>query len=54
VANRERNRRHVWVVDGELLRAIEVVTGLSDYRHTEVVSGDVKEDQKLVIGIEQP
>ncbi|NLY00386.1 MAG: efflux RND transporter periplasmic adaptor subunit [Rhodopirellula sp.] len=51
-ANKERNRRHVWVVEGEKLRAIEVVIGLSDYRYAEVISGDVKEGMKLVTGIE--
>ncbi len=51
-ANKERNRRHVWVVDGEFLRAIEIITGLSDYAYTEVVSGGVEEGIKLVTGIE--
>jgi HlyD family secretion protein len=49
---RRRNRRHVWVVDGEFLRAVEVVTGLSDTKHTELVSGDVREGQELVTGIQ--
>lgn len=53
-ANEKRNRRHVWVVDGEKLKAIEIVTGLSDYKWTEVVSGDLKEGQKLVTGIGPP
>ena len=50
-ANEKRNRRHVWVVEGELLKAVEVVTGLSDYKWTELVSGDLREGQKLVTGI---
>jgi len=48
---RERNRRHVWVDEGDKLRAIEVITGISDNRYTEVHSGDVEEDQQLVTGI---
>jgi HlyD family secretion protein len=48
---RQRNRRHVWVVDGDLLRAIPVVVGLSSNQYTEVVSGDLKESDKLVTGI---
>jgi HlyD family secretion protein len=51
-ARKKRNRRHVWVVDGEFLKAIEVETGLSDSKFTELVSGDLKEGQKLVTGIE--
>jgi HlyD family secretion protein len=51
-ARKKRNRRHVWVVDGEFLRAIEVETGLSDSKYSELVSGDLKEGQKLVTGIE--
>jgi HlyD family secretion protein len=51
-SRQKRNRRHVWVLDGELLRAIPVVTGLSDSKFTELVSGDVREGQKLVTGIQ--
>jgi HlyD family secretion protein len=49
---RQRNRRHVWVLDGDLLRAIEVVTGLSDSKYTEMVSGELTTGQKLVTGIQ--
>jgi HlyD family secretion protein len=49
---RNRNRRHVWVTDGELLRAIEVVTGLSDSKYTELVSGELKLGDRLVTGIQ--
>jgi HlyD family secretion protein len=49
---RRRNRRHVWVVDGEFLRAVEVVTGLSDSKNTELVSGELKDGDKLVTGIQ--
>jgi len=51
---RRRNRRHVWVEDGDLLRAVEVITGLSDSQNTEMISGDLKPGDKLVIGIQQP
>ena len=50
-ASRSRNRRHVWVIDGELLSAIEVFTGISDNENTELVSGEVKEGMKLVTGV---
>jgi HlyD family secretion protein len=50
-AARDRNRRHVWAVDGEFLKAVEVVTGISDHKFTELVSGDLAEGQELVTGI---
>jgi len=50
-ARRRRGRRHVWVVDGDFLRAVEVYTGLSDSKFTEMVSGDVPQGRKLVTGI---
>ncbi len=49
-ANRQRNVRHVWKLNGELLAAIEVTTGLSDNDYTEVLSGDLSEKQELVTG----
>ena len=53
-AEKERNKRHVWVLDGELLKAVEIVTGLSDAKYTELLSGEIKEKQKLVTGIKPP
>lgn len=50
-AAKKRNRRHVWVVDGEFLRAIEIEIGLNDYKNSELVSGELKEGQKLVTGL---
>jgi HlyD family secretion protein len=50
-ASRDRERRHVWIVDGEFLKAVEVFTGLDNNRYTELVSGEIKEGQKLVTGI---
>jgi HlyD family secretion protein len=50
-ANRRRNHRHVWVVDGELLRAVAIVTGINDTKYTEVVSGDLPPGTKVLTGI---
>ena len=50
-ANKDRDRRHVWIVEGEFLKAVEITTGLGDNKHTELVSGEIKEGQKLVTGI---
>lgn len=49
---KEHNKRHVWVVDGDYLRAVRVTTGIDDYRYTELVSGDLKPGMKLVTGEE--
>jgi HlyD family secretion protein len=51
---KERSRRHVWVTDGDLLRAVEVKTGLTDGQFTEVAAGAVKPGDVLVIGIQPP
>jgi HlyD family secretion protein len=47
---RERNRRHVWVAENGSLRAVEIVTGLSDSKFTEMLEGDLKPGDKLVTG----
>ena len=49
----KRRNRHVWVQEGEFLRAISVKIGLSDDTYSEIVEGELKEDQELVIGIEK-
>ena len=50
-AHKKLDRRHVWVADGDSLRAVEIVTGLMDSRYSECVSGDLKEGDELVTGI---
>jgi HlyD family secretion protein len=44
-----RNQRHVWINDGEFLRAKKVEVGLNDLKYTELVSGDLKAGDELVI-----
>jgi HlyD family secretion protein len=51
---KKRSRRHVWIQDGVKLRAVEVQAGIADSHFTELVSGDLKPDDKLVIGIKPP
>ena len=53
LARRRRTQRHVWVEDGEFLRAVAVETGLSDNRYTEIVAGELIEDQSLVTGLQR-
>lgn len=53
-AGRNRNRRHVWAVDGDFLRAIEITVGISDNEYTELLTGDIKELQVLVTGEKPP
>jgi HlyD family secretion protein len=50
-ANRKRTHRHVWVQEGEMLRAIEIVTGINDHKYTEVVSGDLPAGTKVITGL---
>ncbi|MGE0756717.1 MAG: efflux RND transporter periplasmic adaptor subunit [Pirellulaceae bacterium] len=53
-ARRTQNKRHVWVADGQFLRAVEVVVGISDNSYTELVSGDLNVGDSLVFGVEPP
>jgi HlyD family secretion protein len=51
-APRNRAQRWVWVADGELLSAVPVVTGLSDKRSAEIVSGGLREGQEVITGLQ--
>lgn len=46
--------KRVWVLDGELLRAIEVVAGMADNSYTEVVSGPLDDGRQLVTANRAP
>jgi HlyD family secretion protein len=48
---RMNQRRHVWVQDGQKLRAVEVSLGVSDYRYTELLSGSLNPGDRVVIGV---
>ena len=43
-------KKHVWVDDGEFLRAVEVQIGLSDNRFVQILSGELDDSDNLVIG----
>lgn len=51
-ANLKSTLRHVWYETEGKLRAIEIRVGISDYKYTELLSGDLKEGQSLVVGLE--
>lgn len=44
------SQRHVWISDGKFLRARPVKIGISDNRFTELLSGELKQGEALVIG----
>ena len=50
-ASRDRYQRHVWIREDDFLRAIPVVTGLSNSQYTELVEGELVEGQALVTGV---
>ena len=50
---KKRRKRHVWIQDGELLRAVEVELGISDSKYTELLKGGIKVKQKLVTGLKR-
>lgn len=49
-AQKKKNQRHVWVVDGELLKAVEITTGLTENRFTEMSEGELDVSAQLVVG----
>ena len=53
-AARKRSRRYVWIVEGDLLKAVEIVTGLSDSKNSEVISGPLKDGQSVATGVAPP
>ncbi|MDG2382937.1 MAG: HlyD family efflux transporter periplasmic adaptor subunit [Pirellulaceae bacterium] len=50
-AAKKRKRRHVWIVDGEKLKAVAVTLGISDYKYAELLEGDLPIGTELVTGI---
>jgi HlyD family secretion protein len=49
-AERKKNKRHVWAVDGAFLKAVAITTGLTENRFTEMKEGELKLGDALVIG----
>lgn len=47
------NRRHVWVVRGDHLEAVEITIGFAESRYTVVASGVLEEGQELVTGVKK-
>ncbi len=52
-ARKGRKKRHVWIKQGEKLKAVEVEIGLDDYKYTELEQGSLKEGQELVTGLKK-
>ncbi len=50
-ANQVRSRRHLWVQDGDFLKAVEVTTGINDSKFTELASGNLPTGTKVVTGV---
>lgn len=51
-AQRKSSTRHVWYESHGKLRAIEIQVGISDYKNTELIAGDLDVGEPLVIGLE--
>jgi HlyD family secretion protein len=51
-AARNRQRRLIWVQDGELLRAVPVTLGLIENKYAELVEGDLKVEDTVVTGVD--
>lgn len=50
-AQQKKNQRHVWVVDGEHLKAVAITTGLTENKFTELSAGDLEVGDELVTGM---
>ena len=51
-AGRGGKPTYVWVIDGNQVAAVEIVTGLADKRGTEIVSGDLAEGREVITGMQ--
>ena len=51
-AKYKNRKRHVWVVAGDYLKAVEIEVGLSDGKNTELLSTNLTKGQMLVIDVE--
>ncbi len=49
-AQKKKNQRHVWLVEGKFLKAVLITTGLTENRFTEVVDGGLDVGALLVTG----
>ncbi|HEV8061421.1 MAG TPA: efflux RND transporter periplasmic adaptor subunit [Gemmataceae bacterium] len=50
--SKKRQRRIVWVQDGDLLRAVPVTLGLMQNQYAELLTGDLADGQAVVTGLE--
>jgi HlyD family secretion protein len=49
---KSRQRRLIWVQDGELLKAVPVVLGIIENQFAEIIEGDLADGQAVVTGID--
>jgi len=49
----DANERHVWLREGDLLRAMRVRTGISDGQFTQLIEGELEVGQELVTSVDQ-
>ncbi|MDR2240360.1 MAG: efflux RND transporter periplasmic adaptor subunit [Zoogloeaceae bacterium] len=53
-SKRDTGSGTVYVLDGKVIKPVKVRTGITDSRFTEVVSGELKEDDKVIVGENLP
>ncbi|NOZ39318.1 MAG: efflux RND transporter periplasmic adaptor subunit [Planctomycetes bacterium] len=46
----KRAKRHVWMKEGDFLKAVQIEIGLVGWKHSEMVEGELEKDDELVIG----
>lgn len=52
--DKEPEVRHVWVTEGQTLRAIAIKPGITDGKYTEILSGDLTAGTEVVVGVKGP
>ncbi len=45
-------KRFVWVKEGDLLKAIDVTVGASDYQYTQILESQLKDGDEVVLGLQ--
>jgi HlyD family secretion protein len=53
-SGRDRRLHHLWVTDGDFLRAVPITTGITDKKYTEIVRGDLTDKDLVVTGVKAP
>ncbi|MFI5304306.1 MAG: efflux RND transporter periplasmic adaptor subunit [Nitrospiria bacterium] len=49
-----QSKTKVWILEGQNLQSVQIVSGITDGNYTEIVSGDLKEYQQVIVEAIKP